>query len=467
MKRLLPRVVPEAVGLLGLLVLASAGCAPENNVKPGAPVLLSLAILEPGGATTTVTPDTVSCAGGSDGGVLKTQDACSPSDDSICKLTNDSWCRCIADMDDMTKGAWNCDAFEPMSVVIATFDRLLDTNPLDPGDAATSKEGIASIDATPKPAVTLGTLTDYSSTGSTKGAVFNLFGPAFFGNQRSGGPSLQIMGTPALPTSSSVEITLDPDQVRAKDGKTPFTAEGLLANGSIKFKTKALTASLTIPMAPPPPPTDAGAEEDGGADGGVADGGSDAAASEGGPSDGGTSDGGTSDGGTSDGGTSDGGTSDGGVTDGGLPEVGTVVDASVDGLASDAPKVDAALPEVGGSDAAADVAAPATPAAGEPVPADMAMAPIVLEFNNIVVVDDVAMHIKVTENGQTFKVTITADPMAPNKVNIAPGDADSDAGPHEWAAGKTYEITVDGDVTDAAGDKLDMGGLSAKFVMAN
>jgi hypothetical protein len=462
MKRLLPRVVPEAVGLLGLLVLAGGGCSPENNVKPGAPVLLSLAIVESGGTTTTVTADTAACSGGADGGTIKTQDACNPgAGDGLCKLKDDEWCRCNPDPDDMTgmKGTWNCDPFDPMSKVIATFDRLLDTDPLDPGDAATSRDDLATIDITPKPAVDVTTATDYSSSGSTKGAIFNAYGP-FFGNQRSGGPSLQIVPEPTLPTSSSVEIGLVADKVRAKDGKTQFVGENLLADGSIKFKTDVLKADFaSIPTAPPPPETDAAAD-DGGADGGVADG----AASEAGPSEGGTdaavAEAGGSEAGT-DAGASEAGASEGGVLDAGV-DTGVLADASVD-----APKVDAAVDVAAVVEAGSDVATPEPPTAGPPVPVDMAMAAVVLEFNNVIDAADVAKHIKVTEDGQAIKVTVTAVDMTVNKVNILPGDPDPDAGSmHAWTPGKTYVITVDPDVTDVVGDKLGGDPLVATFMMA-
>ena len=241
MKRSFPRAVPEAIGLLGLLVLVGGGCSPESNVKPGAPVLLSLAIVETGGTATTITADTNACPAGAQSAKLQTGDACKPADgDTVCKLAEDEWCRCIPDMMDMTmmKGSWNCDPFAPMSMVIATFDRLLDTDPLDPGDAATTRDDIAALTATPAPATMIGSETNYQSNGSPSGAIFNVFGPAFFGNFRSGGPSLAVAGAPALPTSSSISVTLDGTKVLAKDGKSrTLETDGMLPDGK-KYHAK-------------------------------------------------------------------------------------------------------------------------------------------------------------------------------------------------------------------------------------
>ena len=48
-----------------------------------------------------------------------------------------NWCNCVPGRDDDTgvTGAWDCTPFTNVTAVIAVFDRLLDTAPLDPGDA--------------------------------------------------------------------------------------------------------------------------------------------------------------------------------------------------------------------------------------------------------------------------------------------------------------------------------------------
>ena len=141
MKRLLTRAVPKALCLLGLFVM-SGGCSPNNGVKPGAPVLTKLTILENGSTPMDVTSDSVACAATVKGG-----GACFVADnviegmtvdkaDKTCQTAAFDWCRCAGDASMSVMGAWNCDPFSPLSVVIATFDRLLDTDPLDPGDGA-------------------------------------------------------------------------------------------------------------------------------------------------------------------------------------------------------------------------------------------------------------------------------------------------------------------------------------------
>jgi len=56
MNRPFPRL--EVLGLTAALALAGA-CTPNTSVKPGAPVLIELSIVENGGASiTTVTPTT-------------------------------------------------------------------------------------------------------------------------------------------------------------------------------------------------------------------------------------------------------------------------------------------------------------------------------------------------------------------------------------------------------------------------
>jgi hypothetical protein len=368
----------------------------------------------------------------------------------LCKLGAADWCHCAADADDMTKGTWACPAFTPLSVVVATFDRLLDSDPLDPDPADPTAVGprddITELTITPAPAVAVSSATDYSSTGSDTSIVFKVFGPNwgnfFTGNPdennfRSFGPSLQIAGSPTLRSNATISMTLDKAKVRAKDGKTQFVGMGLLADGSIKFKTAPFSAGITVPAAEPtPPPTpDPDAGTDGGADGGATDGGADGGATDGG----------------ADGGATDGGGDAGVVTDASRPEAG--VDAGVP---------DAAASEGGASDAASDapVTPPAPPMPGDPVPADMNMGAITIAFNNLVGMN-VKSHIKMTVDGAPFTdFNLPEDkdfPMA--IVTITPKTM--------WEAGKTYVITVDADTTDVLGDKLAAPVEPAAFIMAN
>ncbi len=480
MKRFFPRALPEAIGFLGLVVLLNGGCSEDQGVKPGAPVLIQLSILESGGSPVDITSDTPMCEtgtasdagtsdagaatdagatasdGGADAGATAATDggadasaeagapapmsipdepaatgaACDPKKHGVCKLDAANWCRCNANADDNTMGMWNCDPFAPTSVVIATFDRLLDTDPLDPGDGGqTSRDDIAMLTAMPTPAKPVSSATDYSSTGATSGSVFNALGPYYFMNYRSGGPSLQIGGAPALPTSSKVTITLDPTKVMAKDGKTAFTATGMLANGSLTFTTAAFQASIGVPTAPPPPP---------------ADGGADAAA--------------------------DGGASDGGATDAGASDAGASDALAIDALVSDAGtdiKVDAMTADAVASDASASDAASAPMATtGDAVPADMNMGEVTITFNNPVDMDVLA-HIKITEDGKPFTAFITSDMFPAPDTQSFPMSKVAIRPMTMWAAGKTYVITVDGDAADVVGDKLGMGTSAAFMMKAN
>src|SRR5258708_23941444 len=75
----------------------------------------------------------------------------------------------------------------------------------------------------------------------------------------------------AQPPSATVTIALSKSKVLAKDGKTQFTGQGLLADGTIKFNTAAFGATIAVPTAPPP---EAGA--DAGTDAATSEGGADA-----------------------------------------------------------------------------------------------------------------------------------------------------------------------------------------------
>ena len=101
------------------------------------------------------------------------------------------------------------------------------------------------------PAITL--LTDYSSTGAADGLIFNLFGP-FFGNFRANGPSLFSAPQPEFPSGTTVTVSLQADKVRAKDGTTPFTGNGLLQGGTLVF-TMAPFSAVVLPATPLMPAT--------------------------------------------------------------------------------------------------------------------------------------------------------------------------------------------------------------------
>ena len=459
MKRLFPRAVPEAV--IALLVLGA--CSPTSNVKSGAPVLTMLTIVSPGstpaGVRVDVTPDTALCPDG-----YAENMNCDPGT-PVCELGANVVCHCDAkDMCDpsitpdaaVTGGTLNC-TYPPLSYVVATFDRLLDTTPFEP----TTMTSVATLTSVPATATPLTTTAAYTSTGSTTGLIFTNFILLTGGYAPDiTGPAIALMGSPALPTGGTVTIALDSSTVQAKDKKTAFTGVNLLANGKLAFKTSSFSASITPPAPPPPMSMDMGTMMPMGCpDAGTpppasTDGGADAPASEGGA-----------------------GGSDGG-TDAPALEVGATTDAA-------ATTIDAALPTDAGvaldagspSDAGATTdSGTATPpaAASTDVPSDMNTATIEIDFTNLVdmtilptpdagtttqdggaTMTDVTM----TEDGAPFTdFAASMDTTFPTAtVKIAPSTM--------WAAGKTYTITVSADTTDVVGDKLGAP-VTATFTMS-
>src|SRR5262245_31464739 len=96
MKRSFPRVESDAVAisnigflLIPALAVSLAACEPDNKVKPGAPVLMSLSLLEASGTRTDITPDVGDCDTGT-----KEGDDCDPAG-SPCRLDT-TICHCVA-----------------------------------------------------------------------------------------------------------------------------------------------------------------------------------------------------------------------------------------------------------------------------------------------------------------------------------------------------------------------------------
>ncbi|HXI59216.1 MAG TPA: Ig-like domain-containing protein [Polyangia bacterium] len=405
MKRLFSRAAPEAVavGLLGLLLIG-VNCAPDNSVKAGAPVLKTLTIVEPmGSARHDVSDSTAACESAGEGMDCDPKAAVCQLGEVICNCVAKDMCDPTIKADDAkTGGTLNC-TFPPMSMVVATFDRLLDTAPFE---AKTTVAALAAM-----PATTAVAATDYTANGSSIGLVF----PMFF---NISGPSIAMVGSPALPTDATVSFTLDKTTVRAKDGKTAFTGAMLLAGGAISFKTGPFSGGITVP-APPPPmggggmmpmgcPPPPGGDSDAGADG-ATDAETEAGATEGG------------------------------------------VDAGVDAISGG----DSSAADAGTDGATVD--APAMPPSTD-VPADMNMAPIVITFSNPVGMD-ITTHLTMTEDGKPFTgFALDMAQMFPSAVvTIVPSAP--------WAAGKTYTITVDANAADVLGKKLGAP-VDASFTMS-
>lgn len=315
MKRQFARIERRALlGLAAALTTLGAACTPSHDVKPGAPVLTEIAIFDPSnGSVTHITPDTGECPAGTvDSG------GCDPTAAPLCFLASaKNWCRCnqnppppppvtpdasvdaAISLDASTArdssvsldaasadagvssdgsappaaGSWSCAPFSPTSSPFFVFDRLLDTAPLDPGDAATGPANVATVDVAPAPPSTIAVSADYASNGAPNLIIFPLLG-----DFRADGPSLLFSGKPALPAGFAITISLNPAKVTAKDGKSSFIGTAPMdggadagtpgaidfRNGTVTFTTALFSGSLTAPLAPAPDP---GA--DGGADAGT------------------------------------------------------------------------------------------------------------------------------------------------------------------------------------------------------
>ncbi len=291
MNRPFPRL--EVLGLTGALALVGA-CTPNNSVKPGAPVLTEISIIENGGATiTTVTPMTGFCpAATPEGG------PCDSVAYAVCESeTTNNLCRCVpnpmmppppppaadagasdgaapdgssavsdagasdagASKDSGADGAaapptgtWTC-SFAPTAVVLYTFDRLLDTDPFVTNDAGSLSNAALAPGFVPPPPKPVSLTGDYAPNGSPDLFIFHYY------SLRAAGPSLLFAGAPTFPTGTAVTITLDKTNVLAKDGRTPFEGTNLLKDGAISFVTQPLTVAVVNPP-PPPPAADAGAD---------------------------------------------------------------------------------------------------------------------------------------------------------------------------------------------------------------
>jgi hypothetical protein len=255
-----------ALGVLLSVLPCVAACTPNHDVKPGAPELIEFNIVEGGGAptptgtiATTIRPDTPDCAttiasgdaclpqgmmaDAVDGG---TNDANTPPDTVCHQVSAMNWCRCMGGDPTMPNaGVWNCDPFKDVISVVAVFDRLLDTAPLDPGDAAALTDLVMVSDSS---SAAVGVVTDYSPTGDPNGVIFNVFGPLFFANYRADGPSLlSLPQDPEFPSGATLTATLNSAKVRAKDGTTPFLSNGTLMGGSVTFTTAPFGASVATP----------------------------------------------------------------------------------------------------------------------------------------------------------------------------------------------------------------------------
>jgi hypothetical protein len=272
--------------LTASLALGGIACTPSNTVKSGAPVLTELMLIESGNQYV-ITADTTECPAN----VVDGADCDASMGDSICRIGGGgadggavdggassgpmNWCRCptgsplpSCPLIPPSPGTWSCGPFAPTTAALAIFDRLLDPNPLDPGDAGTVT-GVADLSSIPAPPMPVALGADYGSNGGSDFKVKPVLFPAlsgcavFFGfstaSLRADGPSLLLTPAPQLPVNAEVTIALT-DKVRAKDGHTKFVGAthmvdgaapqpSFLAEGTVSFTTAPFAATVTVPTA--------------------------------------------------------------------------------------------------------------------------------------------------------------------------------------------------------------------------
>jgi hypothetical protein len=247
------RVLPARIASFGLAMasLSLAACAPDQSVQPGAPELIAVYVVQAGPNPTKIVPETPDCPTPvanqmCRAGVDPMADP-PQTPDTLCRnVAAGHWCNCLADAADTTgmMGTWNCDPFGGVVQVVAIFDRLLDTTPLDPGDEPALTD-VAMATAGASTAVPV--LTDYGSNGSPKGLVIPLFAVFGAGNFRTEGPSLLTVPASSFPSDTGVTVALNKSKVLAKDGTTPFVGTGALLDGIVKFATAPFAVSLVAP----------------------------------------------------------------------------------------------------------------------------------------------------------------------------------------------------------------------------
>ena len=198
MKRLYWRLTPAL--LFGFAVVGIGGCSdPNNNVKPGAPVLQSFSVID--NAT---------------GGPLD-----------------------IADTD---AGPTEVAGFVHLT---ALFDRLLDPTTVTALDDGGTDQGTGVDMVTFTPALPTGQSVSFTSIYTPNGdANLHLFLPA--------GPTITTTASPTFPSGAKITATLDRTKIRSKKGE-PFVGDV-----SIVFQTLPFAASISVPMGTADP--DAGAD---------------------------------------------------------------------------------------------------------------------------------------------------------------------------------------------------------------
>jgi hypothetical protein len=250
MNRSFPR--PAIASLIALAVGAAAasGCAPDNDVKPGAPQLTKFIILQNGYSMLAIDPSTMACAAAAVTGA-----ACVAADnpDTAEIETPDAMCQqadtldfCQCDGSDAANPVWACAPVAAVRGFASIFDRLLDPTTLAIGPATPPDLGsTTNVTAMATPGGAVDLLTDYASNGTPTNLVLPLFAVGYYMNFRLDGPSLfTVPVAPAFPSGATITVSLNGAEIRAKDGVTPFTGDGLLKDGVITFSTAPFSAAV-------------------------------------------------------------------------------------------------------------------------------------------------------------------------------------------------------------------------------
>jgi hypothetical protein len=276
MKRPFPRI--EVLGLTAALAFAGS-CTPNNSVKPGAPVLTEMVVVE-NGTPYVITPAAPICTSEMVEGAT-----CNAQKDTPCQrlagsdggvAVKPNWCRCrgVSSCPEFAPGpemsTWDCFPFAPTTSFIAVFDRLLDTAPFEPADGG-PLTNVATVDPT-LPVSQLDSVytpngaPEFDDAGNFKTLLFPIYEHCVYGViLNDNGPNLAMVPDPQLPTGQTVTIKLDGTNVRAKDGRTPFSGTGALLDGMLTFQTAAFDADFAVPLAAAdaavPPAVDGGAAD--------------------------------------------------------------------------------------------------------------------------------------------------------------------------------------------------------------
>jgi hypothetical protein len=231
MKRLFSRAVPEAVSLLGLLVLMSGGCSPENNVKAGAPVLTMLSIVEPSGARLDITSDATECAQ-----AVKTDEACDPEADGLCHTSDAEWCTCVPEP---------APEEPPCTPDMPNADNDAGASDAGTAEAGANEGGVDALAVVPPDAAVI----DAASSDAADGGAPSEAGASDAGTDDGGASDAAAGETPTRKGTWSCKAFAPGSKVIATFDRlldtAPFTPDAELATATVKTAVTPVPAPVT------------------------------------------------------------------------------------------------------------------------------------------------------------------------------------------------------------------------------